>query len=190
MSTSVFFFGGFNATQDHIDAWVRSAKLLKPAVDFTGFPWASGPKSWPADTVVKGSQKSGQFKSAVDLIEACRADKIYIVGHSSGCAVANAVDRALTNTSNVSLVALDGFGPDSTQLKRPTTQVWGAECDGMKSMNYPGAAGGRKKVYQATNCKNKWALHFSLVNAAATKDTVYDIPTGYVNCKANLEWLL
>jgi hypothetical protein len=169
---------------------VRSAKQQKPNVDFTGFLWASGPKSWPADTVVKGAKKSGQFKSAVDAVEACRADKIYIVGHSSGCAVANAVDKALTNTSNVALVALDGFTPDDAQLKRPTTQAWGAECDGVKSMNYPGHAGGRRKVYQATNCKSKWALHFSLVNEAASDGPVHSIPTGYLNCKANLAWLL
>lgn len=189
MATSVYFFGGFNATQNDIDRWVRSAKQQKPSVELIGFPWTSGPKSWPADTVVKGSKKSGQFKTAVDAIEACTADKIYIVGHSSGCAVANAVDKALTNTSNVALVALDGYSPDADQLKRSGTQVWGAICGKVKSKNYPGPAGGRRRVYEATDCKKLWSLHFSLVNAAATDATVHSIATGYFQCKANLEWL-
>jgi hypothetical protein len=189
MRPSVFFFGGFNASQDDIDAWVRSAKQLKPNVEFSGLPWNSGPKSAPADTVVKGSKKSGQYQAAVDAVQACTADKIYIVGHSSGCAVANAVDKALKDTSRVALVALDGYSPDPDQLKRPSTQVWGAVCDGVRSKNYPGPAGGRRRVYEATNCKKLWALHFSLVNAAATDGTVHSIATGYLHCKANLAWL-
>jgi hypothetical protein len=189
MSTSVFFFGGFNASQDDIDTWLRSARQQKPDVAFSGFPWTSGPKSSPADTVVKGSKKSGQYQSAVEAIQACKADKIYIVGHSSGCAIANAVDKELKDP-RVVLVALDGYSPDDDQLKRSTTQVWGATCDGVKSKNYPGWSGGRRKIYEATNCKNKWALHFSVVNAAAIDGKVHSIETGYLECKANLVWLL
>lgn len=189
MSTSVFFFGGFNATQNHIDAWVKSAKQQKPNIDFSGFPWTSGDASYPAETVVKGSKKSGRYKSALDAIQACGADSIHIVGHSSGCAIANAVDKDLKDTSKVVLVALDGFSPDGDQLKRSSTQVWGAECGGVTSKNYPGPSNGRRKVYQATDCKKLWALHFSLVNAAATDGTVHGIPTGYFQCKANLAWL-
>lgn len=189
MSTSVYFFGGFNASQKDIDAWVRSAQQQKPGIAFSGFPWASGPKSYPADTVVNGSRKSGQYKAALDAIQACGADKIYIVGHSSGCAVANAVDRGLKDTSKVVLVALDGYSPAPDQLKRTSTQVWGAICDNVKSMNYPGPAGGRRQVYSATNCKTKWALHFCLVNAAATDGPVHSIATGYYQCRANLAWL-
>jgi len=189
MSTSVYFFGGFNATQNHVDTWVRSAQQQKPSVVFNGFLWNSGPKSWPPETVVNGAKKSGQFKAAVDTINACTADVIYIVGHSSGCAVANAVDKALKNTSNVALVALDGFTPDEDQLKRPTTQAWGAECGTVRSKNFPGPAKGRRKVYQATNCKDLWALHFVLVNAAANDTLVTSIASGYSHCQANLVWL-
>jgi hypothetical protein len=189
MSTSAFFFGGFNASQSDIDAWLRSAKQLKPNVAFSGFPWTSGPKSYPADTVVKGCKNSGQYKTALDAIQACTADTIYIVGHSSGCAIANALDKDLKDTSNVALVALDGFEPKEDQLKRSSTQVWGAVCDNVRSKNYPGPAGGRRRVYEAKNCKNLWALHFSVVNAAATDRTVHNIATGYHQCKANLEWL-
>ena len=97
--------------------------------------------------------------------------------------------RSLKDTSKVVLVALDGFTPDPDQLKRSSTQVWGAVCDGVKSKNYPGLSGGRRKIYQATDCKTKWALHFSLVNAAATDKLVQSIATGYFKCEANLVWL-
>lgn len=189
MSTSVYFFGGFNATQNHIDSWVRSAHLQKPNVTFIGFLWDSGPKSWPPKTIVDGAKKSGQFKAAVDAIDACTADTIYIVGHSSGCAVANAVDKAIKSTSNVTLVALDGVTPDDDQLKRSTTQAWGAECEGQTSKNYPGPAGGWRKVYHAKNCNGLWALHFVLVNAAANDTLVTSIASGYSHCQANLAWL-
>jgi hypothetical protein len=188
MSTSVFFFGGFKASQDDIDAWVRSARQQKPDIDFTGFPWTSGPTSSPADTVVKGSKKSGQYKSAVDAIQACKADKIYIVGHSSGCAIANAVDKELKDP-RVVLVALDGYSPDDDQLKRSTTQVWGAMCGKVKSKNFPGWSRGRQRIYQATDCKQLLPLHFSVVNTAARDGKVISIETGYIHCKANLAWL-
>lgn len=189
MSTSVFYFGGYNATQNDIDSWIKSAKLQKPTVAFTGFLWDSGPASYPPETVVKGARKSGQFKAALEAIQACTADTIYLVGHSSGCAVSNALDRELKDTGNVALVSLDGFAPVGDQLKRANTQVWGAECGAAKSKNYPGAAGGRRKIYQATDCKKLWALHFCLVNATATDGTVQFLSQGYSNCKANLVWL-
>jgi hypothetical protein len=189
MSASVYFIGGYHASQADIDAWVRSAKQQKPSIAFFGFPWPSDTPSSPADSVVKGSKKSGQYKSVLDAIQACSADTIYIVGHSSGCAIANAVDKGLKDTSKIVLVALDGFTPDTDQLKRSSTQVWGAECGGQKSRNYPGPAGGRRKVYQATDCKTEWALHFSLVNAAATDKLVSSVKTGYTQCQANLVWL-
>ncbi len=189
MSTTVYYLGGFNASPNDIDAWVRSAKQQKSDVEFIGFPWKSGPKSYPAASVVEGAKKSGQFKAALDAIQACKADTIYIVGHSSGCAVANAVDKALADTTRVALVALDGFSPNGDQLKRTSTQVWGAICDGVTSKNYPGPSGGRRRVYQAKDCKQLWALHFSVVNAAATDGTVRGVATGYFHCKANLAWL-
>src|SRR5262245_33710532 len=123
MSTAVFFFGGWNAKPEHVDAWVRSAHQKKPSVDFNGFPWPDG-VNYDYDSAIDGSKKLRQ--SAVAAIQASKADTIYIVGHSSGCAISNAVDKALKNTDKIVLVALDGFAPDSEQRKRPSTQVWGA----------------------------------------------------------------
>jgi hypothetical protein len=190
MSASVFFFGGYNASKNDIDGWVRSAKQQQPNMEFSGFPWPSG-VSADDDSAVKGSKKSGQFKSAVDAIQACPADMIYIVGHSSGCAIANAVDKGLKNTSNVVLVSLDGFTPDVDQRKRSSTQVWNADCGHVKSKNWHKGLVGAKvhHVYHATDCKELWALHVVLVNANATDGTVTDVATGYANCQANLCWL-
>ena len=189
MSTRVFFFGGFNASKEDIDKWVRSARQQKPTIAFTGYHWESGPESYPATTVVKGARKTGQLQWAIDDVQSAGVDKIYIVGHSSGCAVSNALDKALPNTSNVTLVALDGFSPDADQLTRPTTQVWGAECDGVRSKNYPGPSAGKRRVYQATNCKHRMALHFSVVNEAANDQKNRTIAAGYLNCIANLSFL-
>lgn len=163
MSTSVYFFGGYNASQKDIDAWLASAKQQSPNMIFFGFAWPGDTPSYPEEAVLKGSKKSGQFQFAVDTIQGCSADadKIYIIGHSSGCAIANAVDRELKQTNFV-LVALDGYAPKNDQLKRTSTQVWGAECEGKTSKNYPGPSQGRRQIYHATNCKKLWPLHFSL----------------------------
>ncbi|MFL5342523.1 MAG: hypothetical protein ACJ8F7_20445 [Gemmataceae bacterium] len=189
MSMSVYFFGGYEATQADIDAWLRSARQQEPGVAFFGFPWPDNTPSTPPESVVKGARKSGLYQSALDAIQACSADTIYIVGHSSGCAISNAVDKGLTDTSKIVLVALDGFTPDHQQLQRSSTQVWGAVCNGVKSRNYNGGLGSRLKVHQATDCKTDWALHFSLVNTAATDKTVPTRQKGYFQCQANLEWL-
>ena len=94
MSTSVFFFGGSNATQTHVDAWVKSAKAQKAAIDFNGFPWPNyGDGS--TDDAITTFKKSDEYKSMVATIEASSAGPIYIVGHSSGCAIANSVDTDL-----------------------------------------------------------------------------------------------
>jgi hypothetical protein len=188
MSDAVFFFGGYHATQDDIDSWLRSARMQKPIVEFAGFPWPADTGA-DADGAVKGFKKGGKFDSAVKSIEENKADTIYVVGHSSACAIANAVDAALKKTDNIVLVALDGFRPSDKQLDRTTTQVWGAECGHVKSRNFPGFDKGRRRIYQATDCKTMWALHFSLANAAARDHLVHSIRTGYARCEANLSFL-
>jgi hypothetical protein len=188
MSQAVFFFGGYHASQSDIDAWVRSAKTQKAGIDFFGYAWPKDANS-DANSAVKTFKKSGQYAAAVRDVQRNGSDTIYVVGHSSGCAIATAVDAGLTDTRKIALVTLDGFSPSHAQLNRRTTQVWGAECDGVKSINFPGAAVGRRRIYTATHCKSRWALHFSLVNAAASDDLVHSIRTGYASCRANLAFL-
>jgi len=188
MSQAVFFFGGYHASEPDIDACLRSARVQKPTVEFIGFPWPKGAHAG-ADSAVKTFSKHGKYDSVIDDIQGNGADTIFIVGHSSGCAIANAVDAGLEWTENIVLVALDGFTPSADQLDRETTQVWGATCDGVKSRNFPGHVKGRRRVFTATGCKSEWALHFSLVNANANDRLVDSIAKGYANCRANLSFL-
>ena len=161
MSVAVFFFGGFKASQSDIDRWLRSARLQKPQVIFRGFPWPSG-ASAKDDIAIKTLRRDGRLAEMVRAIEQFEKDQnsktdkletIFLVGHSSGCAIANAVDVDLNVDADVALVALDGFRPSDSQLARDNTQVWGATCDGQQARNFPGNAKGRGRVFQATNCK-------------------------------------
>ena len=191
MSTCVFYFGGYNATENDVKAWLASARAQEPGVQFTAYPWPRGAGPG-ASSAVGTFMSTGRFESAIGAVESSGAETIYIVGHSSGCAIANSVDRKLKDHSRVVLVSLDGFVPDSKQRARMNTQVWAAECQGRKSRNYAGSkgvVGGRLKVYSATNCKTSWALHFSLVNAGANDAAVKSIATGYARCRANLIWM-
>ena len=188
MSEAVYYFGGYLASQSDIDAWLRSARLQKPTVKFFGFPWPKGASSG-AGSAVRTFSMGGNYDRVIDDIQRNGADTIYIVGHSSGCAIANSVDDGLESADQIVLVALDGFTPNSHQLDRETTQVWGAVCDGVRSRNYPGFAKGRRRIYTAKNCKSEWALHFSLVNAHAKDGLVDGIAKGYFNCRANLLFL-
>jgi hypothetical protein len=134
MSRAVFYFGGYHASDLDIDAWLRSARAQKPAVEFIGFPWPKGASSG-AHSAVKTFSKHGKYASVIGDIQGNGADTIFIVGHSSGCAIANAADAGLKSTEDIVLVALDGFTPNHDQLDRETTQVWGATCDGVNSRN-------------------------------------------------------
>jgi hypothetical protein len=134
----------------------------------------------------------------VARLKASPADKIYIVGHSSGCAIANAVDKEVTkglkDPSKFVLVSLDGYRPDADQLKRPNTQVCGAVNGAFKSYHYPDddekrQLGKHFKEYRAnTSCTKEFALHFSLVNTIVT-DATGNIEHGYDDCQANLKWV-
>jgi hypothetical protein len=191
MSAYVLFFGGYKATRTDINLWSASAKAQKPDVTFDGYPWPSG-ASWRAESAITTFDKAGSYAQALATIRECATDQIYLVGHSSGCAIANAVERGLKDTSKVILVALDGFLPSRDQLARPSTQVWAAECGRATSRNHgplKKAIGGRLKIYQASDCYDSWALHFSVVNSAANDKAVTSIATGYAQCRANLAWL-
>jgi hypothetical protein len=193
MSASVYFFGGFLASPTDMKVWLGSARAQKSDSDivFDAYPWPSG-ANFGAKSAISTFTNSGQYDKALAAIKACKADRIYIVGHSSGCAIANHVERNLDDHDKIWLVALDGFVPDGNQRGRSNTQVWAAVCGDAKSLHHDdlkGVVGADLKVYQATNCKTKWALHFSLVNANATDSAVTSIDKGYVNCRANLAWL-
>ena len=191
MSAYVLFFGGYHATLTDINVWSASAKAQKSDVTFDAYPWPSGAGAG-AQSAIAAFTKAGSYAQAIATVRGCASDLIYLVGHSSGCAIANAVDRGLKDTSKVILVALDGFVPSREQLARPSTQVWAAECGSAVSRNHDKlkkAIGGQLKIYKATNIYEPWALHFSVVNSAANDKAVTSIVTGYAQCRANLMWM-
>jgi hypothetical protein len=186
----VFYFGGFQASQPDIDKWLRSARFQKPAVKFIAFPWLGGATDPDGDRAVEMLRKSGKLASIIKDVEATKAETIFIVGHSSGCAIANAVDAGENSDTHIVLVALDGYRPSDTQVDRGDTQVWGAKgAKGEKSLRFPKPEKGRR-VFPAQTQRTEWALHFSLVNTSVKADlSGGEIDKGYENCSANLSFL-
>jgi predicted esterase len=189
MSICVVFFGGFQASKTDMDLWLANARKQRDDVVFDAFPYPdAGPDD---DDAVNGFK---QFDAVIKKIKDTGADMTYIVGHSSGCAIANELDSRLTknmkDTSHIALVCLDGFAPSADQRKRSTTQVWSAVGPGGKGQSFHWRSWA--KQYTAAHATNKWSLHFSLVNTAANDDKIEsnkDIKNGYSGCVANLCWL-
>jgi len=201
MSTFVLYFGGWLASLPDVKAWMASARHQSPGVTFDAYPY-------PANTSSDGGEAVTNFTAAGDLAQAVKkvqssnADTIYIVGHSSGCAIANAVDAHVKDHTRTILVALDGYCPSTAQLARPGTQVWVAESRLGKSLHYDDLKQSvndydlKNKDWVWVNihhapadCTTKLALHFALVNLSSSDDLVQSIPAGYKNCKANLSFI-
>ena len=196
MGIRVFFIGGFRATLNDIDSWTGSAAAQRPDVRFEGFPWPAAAWHVASDDehVVKVVRGAGALDKTIKTVAAAKDDVVFIVGHSSGCAIANAVDEGL-NTSNTNLISLDGYRPNTAQRQRTSTQMWSARNGKNVSRNFPkkGDLGGRLKVWTGQSCTNEWSLHFSVVNTATSDATVTGgsdaIKNGYQGCRANLCWL-
>lgn len=186
MTVLAVFFGGFQSSQPDMDKWLDSARNQRSDVQFEAFPFPDIPKSGDTDAV-NGFK---QFDEVIKKIEDYHADKIYIVGHSSGCAIANKVNSLLKGDhKNITLVDLDGFAPSGDQIKGSTVQAWSAEGNGGRGHSVHWAKG--KKMYTASSATQEWSLHFSLVNTAATDAITKKNykTTGYAGCIANLAWL-
>jgi predicted esterase len=187
MSIYVVFIGGYKASQPAVDLWLASARKQRSDVVFDAYPYPEGKKNWGDDDAVNGFQK---FDEAVKKIEDSGADTIFIVGHSSGCAIANELNSRLKGDhKNVTLVDLDGFAPRPKQIKGASVQAWSAEGSGPKDRSLNWAKG--KKMYHSAQATKNWSLHFSLVNTAATDDITGDNfeTEGYAGCIANLDFL-
>jgi hypothetical protein len=86
------------------------------------------------------------------------------------------------------LKPLDGFKPKNSLQDRAL--CWSAQDGDVRSRNFSTLQSAKHfHVYHATNCKKPWALHFSLVNSAASDAIVSSVKAGYSNCCANLVWL-
>ena len=184
MSVYVVFFGGWKASKIEMELWLASAKnVCGMDVEYDAFPYPDG-AGYRDTNAVDGFSK--QFDGAIKKI-----------GHSSGCAIANELNSRLKGDhSHITLVDLDGFAPSPDQIKKSSLQVWSAEgAKGGKSLHHDdwGPYSSQLQVYTAASATNKWSLHFSLVNTAATdaikSSSDEDLKKGYAGCIANLCWL-
>jgi hypothetical protein len=195
MSVYVVFFGGYKASKTDMGFWLASAKTVCGSdVEYDAYPYPEGKNNWGAKDAVNGFTK---FDEAKEKIEKSGADTKYIVGHSSGCAIANELNSRIEGDhSHLNLVDLDGFAPSHDQIKKSSLQVWSAEgAQGGQSLHHDdwGSFQGQLQVYTAHSATNVWSLHFSLVNTAVTdaikSSSDEDLKKGYAGCIANLCWL-
>jgi hypothetical protein len=187
MSIYAVFFGGYRASLTDMGLWQTSAEQQRGDVKFDAFPYPGHADS--SDTgAVNGFRK--QFDEVIKKIEESGADTLFIVGHSSGCAIANELNsRMKGDHGRITLVDLDGFAPSGDQIKKSSVQAWCAEGAGGKGQSLHWAQG--KKKFIAASATTVWSLHFSLVNTAATDAITKDNygSKGYAGCIANLCWL-
>jgi len=171
----------------------RQKSVCGGDVEYDAFPYPEGAGSRDTDAV-NGFKK---YDEVMKKIKHTGAAMTYIVGHSSGCAIANEVNSRLGGDhQNVTLVDLDGFAPSPGQINKSSLQVWSAEgAKGGKSLHHDdwGRYSSQLQVNTAASATNKWSLHFSLVSTAAT-DAIKsspdeDLKKGYAGCIANLCWL-
>ena len=187
MSIYVVFIGGFQSDQKAMDLWLASARTQRKDVVFDAYPF---PHIKHSDRNHSVAGFEDQFDAVIKKIEDSHAAKIFIVGHSSGCAIADEVNKRLGgDRKNVTLVDLDGFAPSADQIKRSSVQAWSAEGAGGKGKSLHWAQAHKKFI--AASATTEWSLHFSLVNTAATDAiTKHNYRSkGYAGCIANLCWL-
>jgi hypothetical protein len=184
--TQVLFFGGYRASLQDVTMWAHSVTTKRPNVEVRPYPWPNGASAadpmekWPEG---KSAEIAQRIRKAPDQLHV-------IVGHSSGCAIANDVAAAALHVGagNFRLVSLDGFTPGSTLMALPGTVRWSASGPhGEHSRNYLPEAPPHYRVYHA-KVGEPWPLHFSLVNLGAS-DEFDELAQGYHDVDANLEVL-
>ncbi len=188
MKIYVIFFGGFRVTSTDMQLWLTSARKQRSDVVFDAYPYPEGAGA-DRDSAANGFK---QYDEVIKKIEESGADTVYIVGHSSGCAIANALNARLEGDhKNIKLILLDGYIPKEDQVKHSSTEVWSAEEAGGKGRSKHWAQWHHN--YPSTSATNPYSLHFSLANSAATDAiqgfTQKDLQKGYAGCVANLRWL-
>jgi hypothetical protein len=202
MSTFVLFIGGYGAKISDIELWKSSATGQRAGVTFDGFPWPPSAQNGLKASALSAFKAAKTMPEAIKKIMDSKCDEVFIVGHSSGCAIANSIEEELVgalgknSTVTVHLVALDGFRPSDAQFSRSAGQIWCADDSkdaSNTSLNYTSVTNVKGfQTYHAQGCTNVWSLHFSLVNTAISDKTMKgfdDLHNGYLNCRANLCWL-
>jgi hypothetical protein len=183
-STYVYFFGGYRSTVADVQSWGKSLEAKVPGATAIVFPYPPGASA--SDPLVEwGCSRDIAMQILARTNEPC-----IIVGHSSGCAIANDVANVALDlgAKNFKLIALDGFRPSQELLSLPGTTVWSAECNGARSLNYDDLSSCKQfRAYHA-EVTEQWPLHFSLVNVNVS-DEYGELEHGYRKCEANVEAL-
>jgi hypothetical protein len=182
--TYVYFFGGYRSTVADVEAWGKSLEAKVPGATAIVFPYPHGASA--RDPLAEW----GYSQDIAMHILGRSNQPCIIVGHSSGCAIANDVASVALDlgAENFKLIALDGFRPSHELLSLPETTVWSAECNGVRSFNYDHLSSCQEfRVYYA-EVTEQWPLHFSLLNVNVS-DEYGDLEHGYRNCEANVEVL-
>src|SRR4029077_8045755 len=116
-----------------MDLWKTSAEKQRDDVEFDACHYPDG-VDYKRTSAVDGFK---HYDAVVKKIEDNGADPIFIVGHSSGCAIAEEVNsRVKGDHKNSTLVSLDGFAPFPKQIKGASVQAWSAEGGGGQSLNW------------------------------------------------------
>ena len=185
----VLFFGGYASTPAQVTAWMHGAQKQRPDVEFLAWSYPPGAGADRQDAL--NGFGNDRFDQIVSLIRSHPDDEHVIVGHSSGCAIADAVAEGLGDPPvpdfKARLVVLDGFTPD-----RPISipvEYWSARCGTARSRNWKALCDLPDfHAYWADNAYTPWALHFSLINVNVPP-YLEDLNHGYDDCRANLCWL-
>jgi hypothetical protein len=202
MTINIVFFGGYMATEHDVTVWADSAKEQRSDLNIRTQPWVTGASA--TNPLVRYGIVPNQWASIINGWK----DETYIVGHSSGCAIANKVQSRVADKTKKHLICLDGFLPYKNQIEEVNTQIWSASYDdkftsakvtySYYSLNYNNLRNAlvfpqQEKHWHVYNplkkCTKTWSLHFSLVNENSSDDIVTSIPMGYYDCKANLSFL-
>lgn len=182
MSMYVVFIGGYLSSQHDMHVWKASASKQVRCLSLPRACKLVGCGCSP------GFEK--QLAAVVSDVESASANAFFIVGYSSGCAIANALNaRASGDHSRITLFNLDGFRARHDQIHGSKVKAWCAHGPGPKDKSIYWAED--KEEYHFSSAKTPSALHLSSVNKAATNTIGGDNlwKTGYPGCVANLCWL-
>ena len=182
MTINIVFFAGNGATISNVHDWANSAEEQNKDLEVKPYAWPTGASVFNPLSSFKGSPEIAKEINGFK-------DETYIIGHSSGCAIANEVVSLITKGPLTHLICLDGFVPYAHQRELPTTQIWSAMHNGHLSRNFTALKGFKNfHVFDPpSGVTSEWGLHYSLVNLNTNNDT--GIINGYKDCKANLCWL-
>lgn len=193
--STVFFIGGFGATDKQVTMWKNLAEKDSQYADEFVFNAISIGDSGPdAGTIVSRNQALSQ--ALAQKINTLPADQMVILaGHSSGVALVYDIAKKVLNKSKLKIVNLDGFHPNQLQ-EQFEIYCWSVVDNVqplLRARNYHVMKScNNYREVKTSGCPNSMCLHFVLVNANASVAKVTEENfkiKGYEKLKPALFWL-